>query len=107
MLHLAKALKIWDVENQISSPRALCPRGNPSQVLLRSYSFLAFVFLFERLESRQLKRALVSELRPAWTMAILDVPCGLQDLRRFHGRGWNLPRHPRHHLCGRNRFTVN
>src|SRR5438132_12972787 len=103
MLHLAKALKIWDVENQISSSRALCPRGNPSQVLLRSYSFLAFAFPIERLESRQLQRAFVSELRPTWTMAILDVPYRLQDLRRFHGRGWNLPWRPRHHLCGRNR----
>jgi hypothetical protein len=31
MLHFTKALKIWDVENQTSSSRALCPRRNPSQ----------------------------------------------------------------------------
>src|SRR5215469_18831146 len=44
MLHLANALKIWDVENQISSSRALCPRGDLSQFLLRSYSFWACPF---------------------------------------------------------------
>ncbi len=40
-------------------------------------------------------------------MAILDIPCGLQGLWGFHGRDRNLPRRPTHHLCGRNRFTVN
>jgi hypothetical protein len=44
---------------------------------------LALAFLFERLESRQLKRAFVAELRPAWTMTILDIPCGLPSAFDF------------------------
>ena len=40
-------------------------------------------------------------------MTVLDIHCSLQGLGRFHSRGWNLPRGPWYHLCGRNRLTVN